>query len=268
MPNLHVTRPDSRRLSDGSMEMILLSDSGSDSSDLEIWLSAEGDSDEETQPLRLSTQNSNDEADSVVSEAPSDLPPMYEAAFDLPPVYEAMAALDIRDDLAGPTNYGRDETLYNVQSATFTGSTPDWSHAAQLTQGQSNAYVQTITPRIRRPIVQGHSKMYIVFFGREPGVYSSWSACRSRVRGASEAIFSSYRGQNTANAAFEYALERGWTGITGRYGISFNRRQLLVAPERIDFLQAPESAFDTALNAGHDRPRCYLVVLQPDYIPV
>ncbi|KAK0246136.1 hypothetical protein EDD85DRAFT_944527 [Armillaria nabsnona] len=105
--------------------MILLSDSGSNSSDLKIWLSVEGDLDKETQPLCPSTQNSNSEVDSVISEAPSDLPPMYEASFDLPPVYEAMAALDIYDNLAGPTDYSHDETLYNVQSITFTGSTPD-----------------------------------------------------------------------------------------------------------------------------------------------
>ncbi|PBK66556.1 hypothetical protein ARMSODRAFT_1021353 [Armillaria solidipes] len=246
MANVRTTRPSACRFSYGSMEITLLSDLDSDSSELEIWLSTSKESDAETQAVHLGTQDYGNEP------APSE-------ALDPPPLYEAVAVLHIHDNVVGPGNHGRDETLYSIQSATFTGNTPDWSHAAELTQGQPGAHVEVITSRVHRPLVRGRRKMYVVFFGREPGVYTSWDECLHRVSGASEAVFTTYRGMEVVTAAYQYAQKRGWTGTTGRHGISFIHGDGFVAPQPIDFLRAPESAFETALTIGQDC-RCWHIV--------
>ncbi len=92
---------------------MLLLDSDSDSSELEIWLSASEGLDAETQAVCSDTQDYGDEP------APSE-------PSDPPPLYEAVAALHIHDNVAGPGNHGYDEMLYSVQSATFTRNTTDW----------------------------------------------------------------------------------------------------------------------------------------------
>ncbi len=112
MANVRTTCHNAHQFSYGSMEIMLLSDSDSNSSELEIWLSMSEGSDAETQAVHSGTQDYGNEP------APK--------ASDPPPLYEAVAALHIHDNFARPGNHGRDETLYSVQSAIFTRNTPDW----------------------------------------------------------------------------------------------------------------------------------------------
>ncbi len=84
-------------------------------------------------------------------------------------------------------------------------------------------------------------------------------ACHAQIRGTSEAVYTTYRSENEANAAYTYAQEQGWVGSTGRYGITFVWHQGIAALLPIDFLGVLEAAFNTALNAGQDRPRWYVV---------
>lgn len=55
-------------------------------------------------------------------------------------------------------------------------------------------------------------------------------------------------------------MVRGWTGRTGCYSIQILQLEgERCAPPHLDFLQAPEEAFDSPLNLGQDHGRWYVV---------
>jgi len=55
-------------------------------------------------------------------------------------------------------------------------------------------------------------KFYVVWKGREPGIYSSWDECARQVNGFSGAKYKSFSSQAQAQAAFE----AGWQASTGK----------------------------------------------------
>ncbi|KAJ1380124.1 Ribosomal protein L9/RNase H1, N-terminal [Sesbania bispinosa] len=46
------------------------------------------------------------------------------------------------------------------------------------------------------------SKMYVVFVGRQPGFYSSWSECQVQVNGFSGSLYQAYNTREEANSAW------------------------------------------------------------------
>ncbi len=92
----------------------LLSDSSSDSSDLEIWMSAEEGSDN-SDPY-CSVPASGNHTLSIQSDIP----------LDSPPLYEAIAHLNLHKNTVEQASHSHDKTLYMVQSATYTGMMTDW----------------------------------------------------------------------------------------------------------------------------------------------
>ncbi|PBK62347.1 hypothetical protein ARMSODRAFT_980807 [Armillaria solidipes] len=242
MANTHLNRIDNGNTSDDSLKITLLSNSSSDSSNLEIWMSAEEGSD-------------NSDPDHSVPASGNHTPLVQsDVPLDPPPLYEAIAHLNLHENAVEQASHSHDETLYMVQSATYTGMTTDWSHASQLVLEQQGQ-VQTIIPWQQHPLVHGH-KTYVVFFGWQPGIFHTWDACEAQTSGISQRVFTMYRSHTDAHAAYEYAEVRGWTGCINRHGITFHQRREMNIPKPIDFLHASEEAFDTPLNLSQDRPCC------------
>ncbi|KAJ7895678.1 hypothetical protein B0H13DRAFT_1624304, partial [Mycena leptocephala] len=52
-----------------------------------------------------------------------------------------------------------------------------------------------------------------VFYGRVPGVYEDWEVAQPLVSGVSSAIYQGYPTLALAQAAYDYARERGWTRV-------------------------------------------------------
>ncbi|PBK85190.1 hypothetical protein ARMGADRAFT_1036490 [Armillaria gallica] len=128
MANTHLNHIDDGNTSDDSLEITLLSDSSSDSSNLEIWMSAEEGSD-----------NSDPDRSVPTSDTPS---VQSDVPLDPPPLYKAIACLNLHENAVDQASYSHDETLYMVQSATYTGMTTDWSHASQLVLEQQGMPVR------------------------------------------------------------------------------------------------------------------------------
>lgn len=60
---------------------------------------------------------------------------------------------------------------------------------------------------------QKHGKLYVVFVGRKPGIYSSWGECEIQVKRFSGAVFKSYPNSETAVQAIELAIKDGTSPV-------------------------------------------------------
>ncbi|KAJ7024585.1 hypothetical protein C8F04DRAFT_1270125 [Mycena alexandri] len=97
---------------------------------------------------------------------------------------------------------------YTYSSPAGAGRTVSWFQAGTLTQGVSNASVRSLQSRSRsRP----KAATYTIFFGRQIGVFESWTDVQPLIAGTL-AIFSGYRSLEAAIAALDYARAKGWTG--------------------------------------------------------
>ncbi|KAJ7457580.1 hypothetical protein B0H11DRAFT_2243338 [Mycena galericulata] len=115
---------------------------------------------------------------------------------------------------AGPKKYvapGTDlassPTLYQFDSPTKSGYTADWSEAGLATQG-SPSQVHAIRPRPKKGTTK---KAYVVFRGRTIGVMHSWAQVQAAISGVPFALQQGYPTTALATAAFELAVQRGWT---------------------------------------------------------
>ncbi|KAJ7040187.1 hypothetical protein C8F04DRAFT_1254363 [Mycena alexandri] len=94
-----------------------------------------------------------------------------------------------------PRPSGGDGRLYTYRSPTRAGETTSWAEAAAATQGVAGgrAHLAVKPPKARHR----KKRAYVVFFGRIPGVYDSWSEAEAQVKGARPA----------------FAVEHGWTRV-------------------------------------------------------
>ncbi|KAK7019473.1 hypothetical protein R3P38DRAFT_2782584 [Favolaschia claudopus] len=84
-----------------------------------------------------------------------------------------------------------------------------WFKAGALTQGVDRAHTRALSPR-KRP---AHPKRgaYTIFYGGEVGVFTHWPRVAELTRGHGVAIHQGFPDVAAAQAALEYARERGWT---------------------------------------------------------
>ncbi|AHD06796.1 ribonuclease H [Paenibacillus larvae subsp. larvae DSM 25430] len=59
---------------------------------------------------------------------------------------------------------------------------------------------------MRPAMAKNKTKYYVVWEGRIPGIYSTWTECQKQTQGYPQAKFKSYENEQEARAAFE----RGW----------------------------------------------------------
>ncbi|KAJ7618973.1 hypothetical protein DFH06DRAFT_1342288 [Mycena polygramma] len=128
-------------------------------------------------------------------------PPPYSESDELD---NLVAGLD-RLRLATPAS----PLLYHFASPAASGYTPHWSEAAAQSQCVPHGHASRMSPRPkrRRPKPQA----YVVFFGLEPGPYNTWDEAWPLVDGVSGNLYQGYPNYPAADAAYEYAKERGWT---------------------------------------------------------
>ncbi|KAJ7017741.1 hypothetical protein C8F04DRAFT_1278923 [Mycena alexandri] len=126
--------------------------------------------------------------------------------------------------------------LYAYSSPTQSGVTAAWSQAAAATQGVPGGKVHLISKPAKKP--RRKNAAYVVFFGRAPGVYNDWSQAEAQVKGARPAIHQGYSTRAAAVAAFNYALDQGWTRVcgSGSFPLPFT-----VQPAPLDSLPIPTS---------------------------
>ncbi|KAJ7468413.1 hypothetical protein B0H11DRAFT_2238879 [Mycena galericulata] len=102
----------------------------------------------------------------------------------------------------------RTPVVYRFESPTRSGRTTNWSVAGSATQGVADARVQTVSGSRKKKATK--KAAYVVFCGRRFGVFRTWTEAQSLVDGVSNSICRGYKTVGEAEAAFQYALRRGW----------------------------------------------------------
>ncbi|KAJ7689747.1 hypothetical protein B0H16DRAFT_1273676, partial [Mycena metata] len=87
---------------------------------------------------------------------------------------------------------------------------------------------------------------YVIYFGREVGVFESWNDVVPRTSGHGLTIYAGYNSLRAATAALQYARAKGWTGDTSPPPYD-------AAPPR------PSDFADNPLNQGAINNRWYAV---------
>ncbi|KAG1903421.1 Caulimovirus viroplasmin-domain-containing protein [Suillus fuscotomentosus] len=100
-----------------------------------------------------------------------------------------------------------DERSYHVTNQDVSGVTTSWAIAGHMTQGIPSAHVHRITQCSAR--TRPWFKFYVVWAGRRPGIYTTWSDCESQVSRYSGAMYQGFHTSDQAWAAF--AL--GWLWV-------------------------------------------------------
>ncbi|KAJ7840773.1 hypothetical protein B0H13DRAFT_2366056 [Mycena leptocephala] len=100
--------------------------------------------------------------------------------------------------------------LYLYSSPGERRLTEDWSEAAHATIGVSNGNSKRLTPRSRHSTSIG---AYAVFFGRIPGTYGHWDQAAPLTQNVRRVLFQGYKTLEDAEAAYNYAAARSWTGV-------------------------------------------------------
>ncbi|KAJ7436532.1 hypothetical protein B0H11DRAFT_2255529 [Mycena galericulata] len=99
-------------------------------------------------------------------------------------------------------------TIYHFYSPTKRGVTTEWSVAGAATQGVPGAHVTAESSGQKKK--GGTKKAYVVFCGRQCGVFRTWNQVKPLVDGVSSCIFRGYTSRKQAEAAYQYALSRSW----------------------------------------------------------
>lgn len=75
------------------------------------------------------------------------------------------------------------------------------------------------------------SKHYVVWSGREPGVYDNWTACKQQIDGFAEAKYKSYPSRREAEAAFADGWKKHWgQGKSGAGKAGASKKKAASAP--------------------------------------
>ncbi|SJK99379.1 uncharacterized protein ARMOST_02675 [Armillaria ostoyae] len=155
-------------------------------------------------------------------------------------------SIDI-NDIESP----RDKTGYKIGSGNQVQK--DWALAAKQAK-QNGETVRAVKKRRKRRPPRGYGA-YVVFVGVTPGVYLTWAECKAQAFGQPSNVYSGYMTLELAEAAFQYALDKGWV----RYA---NVDQPCALPSQVPFdpnhSTTPED-YDTPLNAGKPFERWYVV---------
>ncbi|KAJ6477911.1 hypothetical protein C8R47DRAFT_1219813 [Mycena vitilis] len=114
-----------------------------------------------------------------------------------------------------PAYANEEDRLYHVSSPTHDGYTTSWDVAAQLTQGVSGAVPRRLSPKKKTRSRKGG---YVVFFGRVPGPYRTWAEVEPLVTRVSGNLHQAYPTFEEGQAAYEYAVKRGWTRVCPHSG--------------------------------------------------
>ncbi|KAJ7679524.1 hypothetical protein DFH06DRAFT_1316423 [Mycena polygramma] len=100
--------------------------------------------------------------------------------------------------------------LYAQITPATTVIAESWADAADETQGLPGASPHRLTPK-RKP--RKKSGAYAVFCGIATGYFPDWSTVHPLVIGVPNSVYQGYRTEDIAQAAYEYAYERGWTRV-------------------------------------------------------
>ncbi|KAJ7240103.1 hypothetical protein C8J57DRAFT_1527833 [Mycena rebaudengoi] len=143
-------------------------------------------------------------------------PPPYEprrpSQSDDSELADLIASLEIRQPSPVPAPIASSRTpttTYVYQSPARQGVTADWSLAGSASQGVPHGHVHTVQKKVKKP--RQNAGAYVVFHGIRPAVCSTWAEAKALTSGVSNSIHRSYRTLTEANAAFQYAQDRGWT---------------------------------------------------------
>ncbi|KAJ7631459.1 hypothetical protein DFH06DRAFT_1337866 [Mycena polygramma] len=176
---------------------------------------------------------------------------------------ELVANLSLGDSSTPTTS--NPSTVYYYESPTKRGYTTSWATAGSATQGVPNANVYRVVkgPKKRRP----KAAAYVVFYGRQPGVYRVWSEANAVVSGCSGAIYRGYPTVEEATAAFQYAQARRWTRRPGSRRVSVSDAIAVPAPSQaadtVNPLHGSESLDDTWYVVYHGiQPGVYHSLLE------
>ncbi|KAJ6455629.1 hypothetical protein C8R47DRAFT_1228124 [Mycena vitilis] len=130
-------------------------------------------------------------------------------------------------------------------------TTTEWSEASHLTQGVPEARVCSVVPRStkKRP----KNRAYTVFYGIIPGVYLEWygpEGAEVQVSGVPGSLYRGYPFPDDAEAAYEYARDRNWTGARTRRPRSY-RAPPSLSSSAIEALPVPTPLFESTHNPLH-----------------
>ncbi|KAJ7301064.1 hypothetical protein DFH08DRAFT_827841 [Mycena albidolilacea] len=103
-----------------------------------------------------------------------------------------------------------DTPTTSQSTPTRSGLTTSWATAGVATQGVPGASVAAVQKGTPTPKNKGLKTAYVVFHGRDPGVYTVWPEVNATVNGFSNAIYRGYGSREEAEAAFAYALDHHW----------------------------------------------------------
>lgn len=77
-------------------------------------------------------------------------------------------------------------------------------------------------------------KYYVVWAGREPGIYTSWAECQHQTKGFNQAKFKSYTSREQAEKAFKEGWKKHW-GQGGSNSSAKSKRFVSETPAEIDY---------------------------------
>ncbi|KAJ7615093.1 hypothetical protein DFH06DRAFT_1343947 [Mycena polygramma] len=106
---------------------------------------------------------------------------------------------------------------YQISSPTRSATTSEWSQASQLSQGVPHTTVRNVAQK--SPKKRGKNQAYVVFYGLIPGVYKKWygpEGAEIQISGVPGSLYRGYPSTPDAEAAYNYARERNWTGVRTR----------------------------------------------------
>ncbi|KAJ7744435.1 hypothetical protein DFH07DRAFT_963661 [Mycena maculata] len=139
-------------------------------------------------------------------------PPAYRTPFLTPqssPGFRTRAGTSTFPALGTRTN----TTSYIYDSPTGRQRSDDWSTAGTATQGVPHTRVYAVigdSARKKKKPKGPKKAAYVVFCGRQFGVFQTWPETVALVSGVPNCIFRGYSSVLEADTAFAYALERGW----------------------------------------------------------
>ncbi|KAJ7169174.1 hypothetical protein C8R43DRAFT_945127 [Mycena crocata] len=132
------------------------------------------------------------------------------------------------------------DPLYSYETSQSAGFTNSWVDAAHQTQGVPGG-----TPHLIIAIPKKRTKngAFAIFRGTHTGAFESWyDEVKPFVIGVSGSLYQGYRTLDLARAAFDYALQRGWTHICpsppSRYSLSVLAPRIPALPEPIGLIEA------------------------------
>ncbi|KAJ7154642.1 hypothetical protein C8R46DRAFT_1227474 [Mycena filopes] len=128
---------------------------------------------------------------------------------------------------------------------------PAQAVAADLTQGVQGATPHRLSPR--KPKSRPKRGGYAVFCGRATGAFRAWTGeAELLVKGVSNSVHQGYTSFELAQAAYDYALQRGWTRTLGTSTTlsTTSGPPLRALPTPVGLLELPNALHGDSGNSG------------------